>query len=53
MIILGHPYVTLLLAKMLIWVPFSQTICTFYFRINLTLELFGATALLVTTDQLP
>ena len=34
MIILGHHYVTILLAKMLIWAPFSQLMCTFYFCIN-------------------
>ena len=34
MIILGHHYVTILLAKMLIWAPFSQPMCTFYFYIN-------------------
>ena len=29
MIILGQHYVTILLAKMLIWEPFSQSMCTF------------------------
>ena len=28
MIILGHHYVTILLAKMLFWAPFSQSMCT-------------------------
>ena len=34
MIILGHYYVTVLLAKMLIWAPFSQLMCTFYFCVK-------------------
>ena len=34
MIILVHHYVTILLAKMLIWAPFLQSMCTFYFCIN-------------------
>ena len=34
MIILGHNYVTILLAKMLIWALFLQSMCTFYFCIN-------------------
>ena len=34
MIILGHHYVMILLTKMLIWAPFSQLICTFYYCIN-------------------
>ena len=29
MIILGHHYVTILFAKMLIWAPFSQSMFTF------------------------
>ena len=33
---LGHHYVTILLAKMLIWAPFSQSMCTFYFCIYLS-----------------
>ena len=33
MIIFGH-YVTILLAKIIIWAPFSQSICAFYFCIN-------------------
>ena len=32
--ILGHHYATILLAKMLIWAPFSQSMCAFYFCIN-------------------
>ena len=34
MIILGHHYVTILLAKTLNWAPFSQSMCNFYFCIN-------------------
>ena len=34
MMILGHHVVAILLAKMLIWAPFSQSICTFSFCIN-------------------
>ena len=34
MIILGHYHVTVLLAKTLIWAPFSQLMCTSYFCIN-------------------
>ena len=34
MIILGHHYVTILLAKTLNWTPFSQSMCNFYFCIN-------------------
>ena len=34
MIILGHHFVAILLAKMLIWAPFSQLMCTFSFCIN-------------------
>ena len=34
MIILGYHYVTILLAKMLIWATFSQLMCTFNFCIN-------------------
>ena len=34
MIILGHHYVTISLAKMLIWAPLSQPMCTFYLSIN-------------------
>ena len=34
MIILGHHYITVLLAKMLIQAPFSQSMCTFSFCIN-------------------
>ena len=34
MIILGHCYVTILLAKILIWAPFLQSMCTFSFCIN-------------------
>ena len=35
MIILGHHCVAILLALMLIWAPFSQSMCTFSFCINL------------------
>ena len=34
MIILSHHCVAILLAKMLIWTPFSQSMCTFSFCIN-------------------
>ena len=34
MIILGHHCVAVLLAKMLIWAPFSQLMCTFSFCIS-------------------
>ena len=34
MIILGHHYATILLAKMLIWAPFLQSMRTFYLCIN-------------------
>ena len=34
MIVLGHHYVAILLAKMLIWARFSQLMCTFSFFIN-------------------
>lgn len=34
MVILGHHFVTILLAKMLIWTPFSQSTFTFSFCIN-------------------
>ena len=34
MIILEHHYVTVLLAKILIWAPFSQLMCIFSFCIN-------------------
>ena len=34
MTILGHHFVAILLAKMLIWAPFSQSTCTFSFCIN-------------------
>ena len=30
MIMLGHHCVAILLAKMLIWAPFSQSMCTFF-----------------------
>ena len=35
MIILGHHYVTILLATMLIWALFSQSMCAFYFCTSL------------------
>ena len=35
MIILGHHCVAILLAKMPIWAPFSQSMCTSSFYINL------------------
>ena len=34
MIILEHHCVTVLLAKILIWAPFSQSMCAFSFCIN-------------------
>ena len=34
MIILGHHCAAILLTKMLIWAPFSQSMCTFSFCIN-------------------
>ena len=34
MIILDHHFVAILLAKMLIWAPFSQSRCTIFFCIN-------------------
>ena len=34
MVIVEHHYVTILLAKMLIWALFSQSMCTSYFCIN-------------------
>ena len=33
-VILGHHFVAILLAKMLVWAPFSQLMCTFSFSIN-------------------
>ena len=38
MIILGHHCVAILLAKMLIWAPFSQLMCTFSFCISPCLQ---------------
>ena len=37
---IGNHYVTILLAKMLIWETFSQLMCTFSFGINPCLERF-------------
>ena len=34
MIILGHPCVAILLEKMLMWAPFSQSMCSFSLCIN-------------------
>ena len=34
MIIMGHQCVAILLAKMLIWAPFSQSMCAFSLCIN-------------------
>ena len=40
MIILGHHCVAILLAKILIWAPFSQSMCTFSFCINSDIYLY-------------